>query len=590
MVPPRCFLGGQGLASEVDQPPESHVTPINRTLISVLLFGAISTAPVTAEHSGSYLAGRIAGQGADFDAASLYFSRAFLNDPTNNLLRGGAVEAFVADGSFTGALPIAQALEKSDIPSEVARIVTTIFDIQSKSPADVIAAFAGGRVISPLIDDLIIGWAHVGNDDMSSAITAFNKMGTETGLEDFSNYHKALALAFTGDFGAADAVLSGDGEQRMPVTRRGLFTHAKILGALGRRDDALALIDGAFRRGVDPEIEALRAGISDEALPKFDVITGYADGVAEVFFMLAEAFAAEEGGSKVVPLQYTRAAIELSPTHTDAVLLGADILAELERHLEAAELLDTVPRDHPTALEAQLSKARAIEDSGDLDGSVEVLETLAKSYSDTAQVHLALGLKYAKQKDYEQATGAYDRALDLMGDTSPRHWFAYFERAISYERRGIWDKAEADFRRALELNPDQPSVLNYLGYSLLEENLKLDEALSLIEKAVSLRPDSGYIIDSLGWAYFLQGRYHDAVEPMERAVELEAIDPIVNDHLGDVYWAVGRKREAEFQWSRALSFDPALEDVDRIRRKLEVGLDVVRQEEGLDPIVVEHDG
>ena len=564
---------------------------IKRTLLSVLICGAVSVAPVAAEHSGSYLAGRIAGHEADFDAASLYFSRAFLNDPTNTLLRGSAVEAFVADGSFRGALPIAQALEASGTPSEVARIVTTIADIQNNAPRDVVTAFEDGRTISPLFDDLIVGWAHVGNDDMSSAIAAFNKMATETGLEDFSKYHKALALALAGDLGAADVILSGDDDEpSMPMTRRGIFAHAQILGALGRRDDALTLIDGAFRSGVDPEIDTLRAGIADDAQPKFDVITTYADGVAEVFFMLAEAFAAEDGGSKIVPLQYARAAIELSPNHTDAILLGADILAGLDRYLEAAELLEMVPMNHPSALEAQLSRATAVEDSGDLEGAIAALEVLSETYKDTAQVYLTLGVKYAKQKSYEKATAAYDRALDLMGEANPRHWFAYFERAISYERRGIWDKAEADFRRALELNPDQPSVLNYLGYSLLEENLKLDEALSLIEKAVALRPDSGYIIDSLGWAYFLQGRFHDAVEPMERAVELEAIDPIVNDHLGDVYWAVGRKREAEFQWSRALSFDPALEEVDRIRRKLEVGLDVVREEEGLDPIVIEHDG
>lgn len=564
---------------------------IKRTLLSALLLGTVMATPVTSEHSGAYLAGRIAGHDADFDAASLYFSRAFLTDPTSTLLRGGAIEAFVADGAFTGALPIAQAIEQSGTSSEIARIVTTVFDVQTKKAADVIAAFEQGREISPLFDDLIIAWAHVGNDDMSAAIAAFNKMGVETGLEDFSRYHKALALAFKGDFGAADAILSGDDtDASLPLTRRGVFVHAKILGALGRRDDALALIDGAFRAGADPEIDTLRAGIADNAQPKFDIITSYADGIAEVFFMLAEAFAAEDSGSKVVPLQYARTAIELSPGHSDSVLLGADILASLERNLEAAELLETIPLDHPSALQAQLSRATAVEDAGDLDGAVATLEALAKSYDETAQVFLTLGLKYAKQKNYEQATGAYDRALELMGETNPRHWFAYFERAISYERRGIWEKAEADFRRALELNPDQPSVLNYLGYSLLEENLKLDEALSLIEKAVALRPDSGYIIDSLGWAYFLQGRYHDAVEPMERATELEAIDPIVNDHLGDVYWAVGRKREAEFQWSRALSFDPDTDIVDRIRRKLDVGLDVVRQEEGLDPIVIEHDG
>ena len=152
-----------------------------------------------------------------------------------------------------------------------------------------------------------------------------------------------------------------------------------------------------------------------------------------------------------------------------------------------------------------------------------------------------------------------------------------------------WKQAEADFRAALELNPDQPQVLNYLGYSMVEKQVKLDEALNMIERAVAARPDSGYIVDSLGWVLFRLGRYDEAVSHMEKAVELMPVDPVVNDHLGDVYWAVGRSREAEFQWKRALSFvDPddenAEADPDRIRRKLDVGLDQVLAEEGAAPL------
>ena len=157
-----------------------------------------------------------------------------------------------------------------------------------------------------------------------------------------------------------------------------------------------------------------------------------------------------------------------------------------------------------------------------------------------------------------------------------------------------WDAAEADFRAALEIDPEQPQVLNYLGYSLVERQEKLDEALSMIERAVEARPESGYIIDSLGWVLYRMGRYEDAVSHMERAVELMPVDPVVNDHLGDVYWAVGRKLEAEFQWRRALSFvDPEDTDAeakpDRIRRKLDVGLDVVLAEEGAKPLQVAND-
>ena len=153
--------------------------------------------------------------------------------------------------------------------------------------------------------------------------------------------------------------------------------------------------------------------------------------------------------------------------------------------------------------------------------------------------------------------------------------------------------SESDFRKALELRPEQPQVLNYLGYSFLEMQTNMDEALDLIERAVALRPDSGYIVDSLGWGLYRLGRYEEAVGHMERAVELMPVDPVVNDHLGDVYWAVGREREAEFQWRRALSFideDGSSDaDPDRVRRKLEIGLDAVLEEEGAPPLEVAND-
>ena len=170
----------------------------------------------------------------------------------------------------------------------------------------------------------------------------------------------------------------------------------------------------------------------------------------------------------------------------------------------------------------------------------------------------------------------------------------HYARAISLERLGEWPDAEAGFRKALELNPGHPQVMNYLGYSLVEKRIKLDEALDLIERAVAAEPNSGYIVDSLGWVLYRLGRYEEAVVHMERAAELMPIDPVVNDHLGDVLWLVGRFDEAEFQWRRALRFINAGEtaqdaDPERIRRKLDIGLDRVLADEGAEPLHVVED-
>ena len=231
-------------------------------------------------------------------------------------------------------------------------------------------------------------------------------------------------------------------------------------------------------------------------------------------------------------------------------------------------------------LNAELGRADALVDAGKADAAIEVLRNMTRTFGDVPRVHISLGDVLRGQEEYAAAAQAYDTAVGMIPDPAPNHWFLFYARGICYEREGQWEQAETDFRRALELSPDQPLVLNYLGYSLVEANLKLDEAQDMIERAVKARPDDGYITDSLGWVLYRVGKYEEAVGPMERAVELVSNDPIINDHLGDVYWMVNRKREAEFQWSRALSLEPEEKDAVRIRRKLEIGLDAVLEEEG----------
>jgi len=218
--------------------------------------------------------------------------------------------------------------------------------------------------------------------------------------------------------------------------------------------------------------------------------------------------------------------------------------------------------------------------------AIEVLRKLAETHGELPIVHSNLGDTLRRLERWEEAANAYDAAIERFATEQSGQWVIYYMRAITHERQGNWDLAEPDFRKALELNPGQPNVLNYLGYSFVEMKINLDEALAMIEQAAAARPDSGHIVDSLGWVLYRLGRYEEAVVHMERAVELMPVDPIINDHLGDVYWAVGRTTEAHFQWHRALSFEPEDEDASRIRRKLEVGLDQVLEEEGAAPLRV----
>jgi len=275
--------------------------------------------------------------------------------------------------------------------------------------------------------------------------------------------------------------------------------------------------------------------------------------------------------------------------------MSAELLETLERYELATEVYKSVPRDHPSFTAAEMGRAESLRRAEKTDAAIEVLEQLRVSHPELPLVHVSAGDLYRQNERYEDAIAAYDQAISLYDSRGTEQWFVHYARAISYERLGIWEQAETDFRKALELNPDHPQVLNYLGYSLVEKQIKLDEALSMIERAVERQPDSGYIVDSLGWVLYRLGNYDEAIVHMERAAELMPVDPVVNDHLGDVLWAVGRHTEAEFQWKRALSFvdeDKPSPDIDpdRIRRKLEVGLDVVLEEEGAPPLEVADDG
>ena len=198
--------------------------------------------------------------------------------------------------------------------------------------------------------------------------------------------------------------------------------------------------------------------------------------------------------------------------------------------------------------------------------------TVPLTVSDRLEILDALGNIMRARKRYGDAIPYYDQALALITKPERRHWVYFYARGTSYERLKNWDAAEGDLEMALSLYPDQPLILNYLGYSWIDQGRRLKEGMAHIEKAVALKPDDGYIVDSLGWAHYMQGNFNEAVRYLERAVELKPDDAVLNDHLGDALWRVGREREARYQWDQALSLKPEPEDEEKIRKKLQTGL------------------
>ena len=558
--------------------PLFHATLARRLVLSLVL--ATAALPAAASSlSGAYLAAMQADFRNDYPEASDYYDQALALDPANVGILMNAVVAHVATGDVDGAVSLAGRLAAADAGNQVASLVL-LGDALAKADFDAAAKAlqVGGDGINPLLAGLLSGWIAVGRDDFPAAKAAFDEMTGNDALKAYGQYHKALALALAGDFVSAETILAGDDKGPLHLNRSSIVAHAEILAQLGREADATALIDDALAGGVpDAPLLALHDRLAAGEEVSFDQVTEARDGAAEAFLTLADALNTDQ--SERVALLHARLAAYIRPDLIEARLVAADVLEAEDQYDLASAALADVPESSPWYVTTEIRRAGTQASAGDAAAGIDTLTALAAAHPDRIEVQSALGDALRIAERFKEAVDAYGRAIALIDTPQPAQWVLYYTRGIANERAGDWKAGEADFREALKLQPDQPLVLNYLGYSMVEKKENLDEALGMIEKAVRGQPEDGYITDSLGWVYYRLGRYQDAVQPMLRAVELTPDDPVINDHLGDVLWKVGRKREADFQWRRALSFGPAPDlDMDRIRRKLEVGLDQVQKE------------
>ncbi|WP_281984320.1 tetratricopeptide repeat protein [Thalassorhabdomicrobium marinisediminis] len=543
------------------------------------------TLPAAAEPDpGAYLAARHAMVNGDYGTAAAHYRHTLLADPTNTELMEKALTAYLGTGEIEAAAELARAFHGAGEDSQLANIALMA---QAAGAADWAAIFdmlEAGHQVGPLMDGLAQAWAHVGMGKPDRAMMSFDEVIDTPGLRPFGQHHKALALMLLGDFAAADAIYSLPAAEGVPPSRATLVSHARVLAELGAFERAQSLLTRAFGEASDPEITAVQAALAAQEIPALPrTVTSPAQGIAYGFVGLADVLQGEADESYL--LLYAQAARHIAPQDADAQIATAQLLTALEQYDAAARTFAEVATSDPAFHSAELGRAEALRLAGRVDQAIEVLTQLTRSHPQVPLSHVSLGDAFRQQGRFEDAAEAYSRAIAGYGEEASILWWLHYTRGIAYERIGDWPRAEADFRAALARKPDSPSVLNYLGYSLVDRGLSehYDEALAMIEAAAAARPDNGAIVDSLAWVYFTLGRYQEAVEPMERAAELEPNDPILSDHLGDVYWMVGRKVEARFQWRRALSFDPEEAEAERIRRKLEVGLDAVYAAEGVTP-------
>ncbi len=554
-----------------------RLTALGSALGFCLSLAAPAAATEVAVPAGAYVAARQALMESNFPAAARYLTEALAADPENPALLENAIVARVAMGASAEALPLAERLEALGGGNQIVALVIMAEAAAAGRFDAILARYEAGVAVSPLIDGLLRAWALAGAGRMSDALAAFDTVSKDEPLRALAGYHKALALALAGDLEAAADGFAALGPDGGGLGRSALRAEVQALSQLERSAAAIARIEQVLDGSSDPEFDRLRARIETGEILPFDEVSGASEGIGLVLFALAGALQGEVADANV--LLYARLAQRLHPHDVDILLQVADLLGRLGQHELSAAAFEQVPPEHPMSYNAELGRADALFALDKPDAGIEVLKSLARKHPDILGVQIALGDALRRLERYEEAAPVYDAAITLVDRVTPRHWSLFYTRGIARERIGDWEGAEADFRRALELSPEQPLVLNYLGYSLVERREKLDEAQRMIETAVAARPDDGFITDSLGWVLYRLGKYDEAVAPMERAVELEPTDPVINDHLGDVYWMVGRQREARFQWQRALSFEPEPAEAARIRRKIEAGLDAVLAEE-----------
>ena len=531
---------------------------------------------------GGYLAGRHALSTKDFDAASTYLLRAIEDDIENPELLNGLISVQVSLGDIGAAKISSDNLDLLGVQTQLSNMVKIAIQLRNRDFDNAKQQIENEQGINPLLDKIVTGWAFADQGNFEDAETIFDEIGKGSSLAQFSQMQKASMLAAYGRYESALNTIGNleKNSNRISIDARAL--KVQLLLKLDNKEEATEYFSKIFGDGVNSDAANLRMQVEDHPNAySIEESLSLEAGIAYAFYAIADIL--KDDADPNTALLYVRLAQYLNENSQKAILLAADLLEQMGQYdLAVAEYAKISPSSS-YFLSSELGRVGALRDGGKTEAALEVLYYLSREFSDIGIVHNSLGDFLRREERYSEAKIAYDRAVDIYRENNNVSWVVLYARGITHERLQEWDKAESDFRNALTINPDQANVLNYLGYSLIDRGEKLDEAMTMIEKAVSLQPESGYIVDSLAWGLFKLGQYETAIPHMEKAAELMPVDPIVTDHLGDLYWAVGRQLEAKFQWRRALSFDPELKDATRIREKLRIGLDRVLVNEGLKP-------
>jgi len=535
---------------------------------------AFAQAPSASSHvsaSGSFLAALHASRERDAAAASTFYRSALRGDPRNNDLLERTFLSVLLDGDVEEAVRLADRVLQVDKDERIARLVLGVRAIKQKQyqvARQQIAQSVRGP-ITDLAAVLLTAWTQATPAESKAAVDAIDKLSGPDWYGIFKDLHAGMIFDAAGQ--KKDAGKRLEHAYQLDATAlRVVQAYGSYQSRNGSKDDALKTFK-AFDEQL-PRHPLITEAMADlNAGKKLPILVDSPQaGAAEALYGLGAALGRR--GGEDLGLIYLQLALYLVPSHQLALLSLADLYEGLKKPELAIKTYERISPSSPLERSALIQRAIDLDGSDRSDEAKADLEKLIASAPTDLDAIMALGNVLRGRKEFAECADIYSKGIATMPMPDKSAWTWFYFRGICYERSKDWPKAEADLKKALELFPDQPHVLNYLGYSWVDKGMNLDEGMRMITRAVEQRADDGYIVDSLGWANYRIGKYDEAVKQLDRAVELKPEDPTINDHLGDAYWKVGRVVEARFQWAHARDLGPDPEDLPAIEAKLKSGL------------------
>jgi tetratricopeptide (TPR) repeat protein len=520
--------------------------------------------------SGNYLAGRHAGLQRDLGAASAYYKAALKADPKNTELLERTFLSVVADGDVEEAVKLAERLVQIDRGHRIARLVLGVRALKQKQYQTARTHFSQS-VRGPIADltaTLLTAWTLSGAADVKGAIDGIDRLTGPDWYAIFKDLHAGLILDLANNKKEAGKRLERANKLDQGALRA-VEAYGRWLSRNVGKPEAMKVFE-TFDKVLPnhPLIVKAMEELKNEQLSPL-IATPQA-GASEVLYGLGASLGRQ--GGEDLAMVYLQLALYLTPQQPLALLSLADLYEQLKKPEFAIKVYERVPPTSPLRRNSEIQLAINLDSLERSDEARSHLEKLIAQRPADLEAITALGNILRGRKLFAECADVYGKGVATIAKPEKPNWLIFYFRGICYERSKQWDKAEGDLKKSLELFPDQPHVLNYLGYSWIDQGVNLDDGMRMIRKAVDQRPDDGYIVDSLGWAYYRIGKFDEAVRYLERAVELKPEDPTINDHLGDAYWRIGRVLEARFQWAHARDLKPEKDELEKIEEKLKSGL------------------